>query len=178
MSRKYELMVREGNGLCRIRALKDIPEIGIKTGDIGGYVQSERNLSQEGNCWVFRDAKVHGDARVCDDARIYDSAEIFGNARVYNSTWVYGDLRICDDAQIGSSQDFFCTIGLGSFYRATTFFRTTTGISVACGCFTGTLEEFRKKVRWTYDSDSKYAREYELACRLAELHILEEEEQA
>lgn len=147
MSQKYELMVRDRTGLCRIRALRNIPEVGIKAGDVGGYVQSEENLSQEGNCWVFRDAKVYGDARVC------------GNAFVKNR------------------HDLFVAPGLGSCYRSTTFFREPTKISVVCGCFCGTLEEFRKKVRETH-GNNKFAREYELACQLAELHILEKEKQA
>ena len=33
----------------------------IKKGDFGGYVESEKNLSHEGNCWVYDGAKVYGD---------------------------------------------------------------------------------------------------------------------
>lgn len=37
----------------QIRALIDIPEINVKAGDFGGYVQKESNLSHSGNCWIF-----------------------------------------------------------------------------------------------------------------------------
>jgi len=158
MSRKYELLKREKDDLCRIRALRDIPHLDIRAGDIGGYVEREKNLSQDGDCWV------------CGDAQVYGNAWVYGDARVC------GNAQVCGDAWVKRKQDLFVVTGLGSRYRSTTFFREPTKISVVCGCFCGTLEEFRKKVRETH-GNNKYAREYELACQLAELHILEEEEQ-
>ena len=35
--------------LYRIRALKDLDD-NVHKGDLGGYIQSEKNLSQKGNC--------------------------------------------------------------------------------------------------------------------------------
>ena len=37
--------------LHRIRALRDVRE-DVHAGDLGGFVQSEENLSQEGQCWI------------------------------------------------------------------------------------------------------------------------------
>jgi len=34
------------------------------TGESGGWIESEKNLSQFGDAWVFEDARVSGDARV------------------------------------------------------------------------------------------------------------------
>ena len=45
--KKYKLLARAENGLYRIRALRDIPEIDVKAGDLGGYVESENNLSHD-----------------------------------------------------------------------------------------------------------------------------------
>ena len=42
--------------LYRIRALKDFGH--VRAGTLGGFVASERNLSQDGNCWVADDAQV------------------------------------------------------------------------------------------------------------------------
>ena len=58
---KYELskkknIVYNGRLLYRIKALKSFG--GIKKGAIGGYVQSEENLSQTGTCWIYDNAKV------------------------------------------------------------------------------------------------------------------------
>ena len=59
---KYELTneTREFIGLTlyRIRALKDVPSIEVKSGDLGGFIEKESNLSQEGNAWVAGNAQV------------------------------------------------------------------------------------------------------------------------
>ena len=83
---KYELTDEtNGSGLRRIRALRDIPRYGVNEGDLGGWVESEGNLTQEGDCWVFDDAQVFGNARVSDTALIYGDAQVFGNAQVFNA---------------------------------------------------------------------------------------------
>ena len=63
INKKYELGKKESNGLRRIIALRSFGD--VKKGDIGGYVESESNLSQEDSCWVYGDARVSGNARVC-----------------------------------------------------------------------------------------------------------------
>ena len=32
--------------------------VNVKEGDIGGYIESEDNLSQAGTCWIYDEAKV------------------------------------------------------------------------------------------------------------------------
>lgn len=49
--------------LRRIRARVDVRP-GVRAGDLGGWVESTNNLSQEGEAWVFGDARVSGDAQV------------------------------------------------------------------------------------------------------------------
>ncbi|CAB4144433.1 hypothetical protein UFOVP455_42 [uncultured Caudovirales phage] len=87
-----ETIEHNGRRLYRIQALKDFGN--VKAGELGGYVESEKNLSQEGNCWVSHTAKVFGNARV------YDDALISGNARVYDDAWVYGNARVYDNARV------------------------------------------------------------------------------
>lgn len=70
----------------RIKALKDFAD--VKAGDLGGYIQSEANLSQDGNCWVYDDAIISGNARVVDNAVIKDKATIDHNAIVKNNAIV------------------------------------------------------------------------------------------
>ena len=77
---KYEItdIVHPENAkLFRIRALRAIPAIGVKVSDLGGYIEKESNLSQEGDSWVSGNALVYGNAHVYGDARVY------GNAYVY-----------------------------------------------------------------------------------------------
>lgn len=91
MSKKYQLtpnsLKHKGVMLYQIQALKDIPNIGVKVGELGGYVQSEANLSQEGECWIHYSAVtpsaiVYGNAQVRDDAQVYFNVEICGEAEI------------------------------------------------------------------------------------------------
>ena len=84
--KKYKLtdetITYEGRILRRIEALKDLSD--VKKGDKGGFVESENNLSQTDNCWIYNNAKVCGDARVFRNARVCDDAIVFRNARIYS----------------------------------------------------------------------------------------------
>lgn len=51
--------------LCRIIALRDFAD--VKAGELGGWVESETNLSHD------------GDARVSDNARVSGNAQVYGN---------------------------------------------------------------------------------------------------
>lgn len=90
--------------LHRIRALRDIPWHGVKTGDLGGWVESEKNLSQEGDCWVGDNARVYGDSLVAGDALVggdvlvFEGARISGGAQVCWRARVGGNARIQEDA--------------------------------------------------------------------------------
>ena len=152
--KKYELTDETievyGTALHRIKALKDFGN--VKKGELGGYVESERNLSQEGNCWVFGNAKV------------YDNAWVFGNAEVY------GNAEVCGNAEVYGDADYITIKGLGSKYRNTTIFKTKENIAVKCGCFYGTLAEFVDKVKETH-GNSKFAKEYLALIDLVKIHF-------
>ncbi|MFT8333284.1 MAG: hypothetical protein ABF627_07115, partial [Acetobacter malorum] len=73
--KKYELTDEttkswDGRTLRRIRALVAIASIGVSVGDLGGFIETEGNLDQSGNAWVYGDARVSGDAWVFGDARV------------------------------------------------------------------------------------------------------------
>ena len=102
-----------GTKLFRIKALIEFGN--VKAGELGGFVEKEENLSQDGNAWVYDNARVYGDARVygnacvCGDARVYSNACVCGNARVcdnarvYGNAWVYGNACVCGDAWVYDS---------------------------------------------------------------------------
>lgn len=99
---KYELLKNnfieyKGRKLYRIRALKSFSD--IKCGDIGGYVENEKNLSQNGNCWIYNNAKVYDDGRVFDNAIIKNNAEVFDNASVLDNA-IIQDNAICYDNSV------------------------------------------------------------------------------
>ena len=96
---KYKLGEKHPTeNLYRVVALKDFGN--VKAGDIGGWVESEHNLSQEGDCWVCDDAYVCDDAQVYDNARVYDNAEVYGSAKVCDDAVVFGDAWVYEDAQV------------------------------------------------------------------------------
>jgi hypothetical protein len=72
MNLKYELTDETkqcgGKTLYRIKALKDFSD--VKSGDLGGWVESEDNLSQQGECWVYGDAVLSGYMWAVGNARV------------------------------------------------------------------------------------------------------------
>lgn len=79
------------------------------------------------------------------------------------------------DAWVYGNADYATVHGFGSEYRTTTFFRTKAGdIGVRCGCFYGTLEEFRAKVKETH-GETKTAKEYLRVADLMEFRFSKEE---
>jgi hypothetical protein len=135
--------------LRRIRAVRDF--CGVKAGDYGGYIEDENNLSQDGNAWVF------------------------GNARVSDNACMFGNARVSGDAKIQKQSDYLCIGPIGSRNATTTFYQTNNGIYVACGCFNGTIDEFAEKVKETH-KENKHAVMYELAIELAKAQIVSEVE--
>jgi len=81
-----------GRTFYRIRALRDFGC--VKTGDAGGFVESEDNLSHENLCWVSGDAWVSGNAQVFGDAWVSGNAQVYSNARVFGDAWVKPPLQI------------------------------------------------------------------------------------
>jgi hypothetical protein len=88
--KKYELLaddyLRAGDRtVYRIRALQDFGD--VRRGDLGGYVESERNLSHEGECWVYDAAQIYG-----------ENAIVRGNGKARGCAWVMG--IVADDAVV------------------------------------------------------------------------------
>ena len=93
---KYKLTetTKEVNSitLYQIQALKDFGD--VKKGDLGGWIEKEDNLSQEGQCWISGDARVFGNAVVSGDAWVFGNAVVSGNARVFDDIEVLsGDIE-------------------------------------------------------------------------------------
>ena len=260
MEKKYiltdDVIDFNSHTLHRIKAVRDFDC--VKAGDLGGFIESEKNLDHDGDAWVsgdakvFDNAKVSGDARVFDNAKVSDDARVFGYAKVFGDVWVSGDAWVSDNAKASDDArvfgdakvfgdarvfgyarvfgdawvfDYACVSGdakvfdnaklsgdawvsddawvfgcacvsgdacvtgnawvhapfdialikgFGSKFRATSFFRCVDGlVRCQCGCFCGTVDEFRSKVRETH-GNSKYAKEYLMIADLMELHFKED----
>ena len=48
----------------------------VSKGEMGGWVEKENNLSQNGNAWVSGDAQVYGDAQVSGNAQVYGKLKL------------------------------------------------------------------------------------------------------
>ena len=108
--------------LRRIQAIQNFGN--IKEGDLGGWVQGEWNLSQEGECWIWKNgmvfdkAKVRGNAKILDrgivmnsaivednayvyaNAKVAGNAIVSGNAKIYECAWVDENVRVCENAHV------------------------------------------------------------------------------
>lgn len=107
--KKYELIDVGDNydGNRKVYRIKAVIDFGnVKKGDIGGFVESEANLSHQGNCWVYDDAyvidkaKVYEDATIATNAWISDNAEVYGQARVYGRATIYHHAKVYDEARV------------------------------------------------------------------------------
>ena len=141
--KKYELTEETvtvyGKTLYRIRAVRDFGS--VKTGEFGGYIEKEENLSHFGDAWVSGDARVSGNA------------------------WVYGN------AEVFNTRHFFVQGPIGSRDGYVTFYRTKDDtVEVRCGCFSGSLQKFVNQVEETHGG-SRYEKEYKLAAELAKVCI-------
>lgn len=74
--------------LYRIRALIDIPSISVKKGDLGGWVENEENLDQNGACWISRRSIVCGGAKIKGNTRIMGEILIKGNIVIDGESYV------------------------------------------------------------------------------------------
>lgn len=101
--KKYEILkdqviTMNGSTIYRIKALKNFGD--VEAGDIGGFVESEDNLSHEGPCWIYSDAMVYHKAKVKDNAIVRDYVHVFNNARVMENAIVEGHARVSDDSTV------------------------------------------------------------------------------
>lgn len=161
MEKKYILTeeTKEVGGriLHRIQAVRDFDA--VQKGDLGGWVESEENLSHDGNCWVFGDGRVFGNGKIFDNGRVFGDGEVFGNARIGVNAYISSPRSYFVQGPIGSRDDFL-----------TYYLDKDKKIYAVTGCFFGTLEEFEKKVKETHGSN-KHAKQYLKAAEMARVML-------
>ena len=101
----------EGHLLHRIQAVANFGN--VQAGDLGGWIESQVNLSQYGDCWIYDEAKVYGhahvggNARVSEDAHVYENARVHGDAYVCNYSEVFGNACVTDTARVYHNAKIF-----------------------------------------------------------------------
>lgn len=109
LDKKYELVLETIHKfycrpMYRIRALKDFSD--VKKGQYGGYVESEENLSQSGNCWIYDHSIVCKGARVIDNAIVKDSSTVTNYSEISDDAIIEKGSRIdeysvvCDQSRV------------------------------------------------------------------------------
>ena len=73
---------------------------GVTEGDLGGYLESESNLSHYGKAWVSGEARVYGKAQVYGEAHVLGEAQVYGDARVSGVVWVSGEAHVFGEAYV------------------------------------------------------------------------------
>ena len=159
---KYKLTDKfikvDGKKLYRIEALKDFSV--VTRGDLGGYVESEKNLSQMGEAWVY------GSARVSDSARVYGEAWVYDSARVYGSACVSDSARVSKEAK---NSPLFLAGGKLP-YRM-----TVTDKHIRVGCQVQTLKKWKKNgisiIREDGHSEKNAKRWLKIILTLGAMHM-------
>ena len=121
VNKKYEFTGEtkkfSGRTLKRIKRISD--------GVIGGWIESEENLSHEGWCFIYDEAIVYGEAEVYGEARVCGKAIVYGKARVCGEAEVYDEARVCGKAEVCGKARVCGKAKVGSFkilgYVASTF---------------------------------------------------------
>jgi carbonic anhydrase/acetyltransferase-like protein (isoleucine patch superfamily) len=101
---KYRLtketrQTEDGTTLYRIQALVDFGT--VRRGDLGGWIEDEACLSQQGYCWAFGDSQVYGDSALYGNAVLEDKAVLRGRSRMH------GNIRAKDSVLIENGCDIF-----------------------------------------------------------------------
>jgi hypothetical protein len=124
MSKKYKLTSEakmiDGHKVYRIKALKSFNTIigrRVNKGDLGGWVESEANLSHDGTCWLFDETTGYENSRRTGNSVGYenshqygnsqqsDNSRQYGNSRQFGYSWQYGNSRQYDNSsQFGNSR--------------------------------------------------------------------------
>ena len=124
-----------------------------------------------GNAWVSGESYIGAYAHVSGESFVCDNSTVVGYSIVKGNAHVNGNATLNRNAFITRSTDFITIGAIGSRNEFTTFFKNKdNGISVNCGCFNGSLEEFLDRVN-EFHGDDKHGKSYRIAVELAKNQI-------
>ncbi|POU02053.1 hypothetical protein C3369_11360 [Escherichia sp. ESNIH1] len=87
--------------LRQIVALQDFHD--VQAGTLGGWVEDEQVLSQQGSCWIYdENSMVFGGSRIADSARISQPCTIYDGVDISGHAWVDG-AEICRGARLSGN---------------------------------------------------------------------------
>ena len=130
----------------RIRALRQVRD-DVPAGELGGFVQSEANLSQDKDeAWLYDDSISRHEANVCGGAQLHDQAVAQDLALVTGSAVMYDKAAVCDNAIVtaGCIRDEAFVLGNARIRENTVthIAPVVTGQSVVMGDLAGSVMVF------------------------------------
>ena len=91
MGKKYEFTGKEMLYPVKVKEIRALRDFGyVKKGDIGGYIESEKCLSQKGNCWVYPGAVVYGNSLIGGNAVVAEGVTVRNKSVVSGNAFVVG----------------------------------------------------------------------------------------
>lgn len=132
------------------------------------------NAQVYGNAVVY-ESVVSGNAKINEasiiHSKIMENAFLCGRVKIERSTIqghaiLHGIVEMFG-ANITSNDDFVTVGSIGSRGSITTFYKNKQGgIRVSCGCYRGTIEEFKKRIKAVHGT-TFYEYQYNLAIQFA-----------
>jgi len=159
--KKYELTDISidfcGVKLFRIRALKSFGD--VKEGDLGGYVEKEENLSQDGDCWIYEKANVLKKAIIMGGT--FRGGTFWGGdfrGGTFRGGEFWGGDFLGGDFMGGTFRGVKCYVMFKNWWSSGRIIIWARSINKwSAGCFFGTGEELVAKA---YADSEKKGREY------------------
>lgn len=161
MEKKYILTEETkevgGHILHKIQAVRDFGD--VQKGNLGGWVESEENLSHDGDCWISSNGEVFDNGKVYDNGWVFDNGEVSGSVRIGVNGYISSPRSYFVQGPIGSRDDFL-----------TCYLDKDKKIYAVTGCFCGSIEVFVKKVKAVHGMN-RWAKQYLKAAEMARVML-------
>lgn len=152
----------------RITAAEDSDILGIKSGDLGGFIESKDNLDETGNAWVYPDSVVIGTSLVTGDAVIKNGAIIKDTTIGLGSS--ISDVSISNamfqnEVKIYGKENSIVISDTNLKYRSITASKVpgiTDDVKIGYSTFFGNVKEFNKFIEdgKSTDDDAELLNDY------------------
>ena len=110
---KDDFRIIDGVKVYRIQALKSFAN--VKKGDLGGFIQSEANLSQQNTCWIYDVSVVKDEVKVLDDAKVFSNSILRGVFTVEDACRIADSIikvKLCGSIKDGI---YLCETNINSY---------------------------------------------------------------
>lgn len=79
------------------------PSINDKFPSLGGWVENEYNLSQEGECWITDGCYILGNSKIKDNTTLFGKAIVYGESIIKGNSVITGNFIISGKTIINNS---------------------------------------------------------------------------